>query len=158
MRKGKGDGWQDEYACRRLLGAVLLEAVLDVLSEKGVRWQDRTSAMAFLRDANVQALCEAHLALPPDLWRAFAEAVDRGVEIDYAVVEGLGSGRRASSPCKCRPAGESRGQAGATPAVTVVVERTAPEPAAQPALPGGLIGLMRRVQQAVGRPAAAGAG
>ena len=80
---------QEEYAFRRLLGAVLVEAVLDALSEKGVRWQDRTSALDFLHDENIQALCEAHLVLPPGLWRAFAEAVDQGVEIDYAVVEGL---------------------------------------------------------------------
>ncbi len=207
MRKGKGDGQREEYAFRRLLGAVLVEAVLDALSEKGVRWQDRTSALDFLRDANVQALCDAHLALPPALWRAFAEAVDRGVVIDYAVVKGLGSerpasaspaqeskaltqeskalvqqtapldgrtktlteqtkasaaqpARRASSSRKRRPAGESQGQAtSAPPAAAAVTEGTsAPEPTAQPALAGGLIGLMRRVQQVVGRPAAAGAG
>jgi hypothetical protein len=193
------NGWQEEYACRRLLGAVLAEAVLDALSEKGVRWQDRTSALAFLRDANVQALCDAHLALPPDLWRAFAEAADQGVEIDYAMVEGLGSdrllsaspakqskpltqqsatlagqtktltgqskasasqpARRASSPRKRRSAGESHGQAGAPPAVIVVAERTfTPESTAEPASPSGFLGLMRRIQQAVGRPAAAGAG
>jgi hypothetical protein len=181
MKKGKGDGRQDEYACRRLLGAVLLEAVLDALSQNA-GWKDKTSALAFLRDANVQALCEAHLVLPPDLWRAFAEAADRGVEIDYAVVEGVGSDRLAStslvgqskalsgqtkasdarrvpSSRKRRPAGESHGQAGAPPEEIVVTERTVtPEPAAQPASPGGLIGLMRRVQQAVGWPAAAGAG
>jgi hypothetical protein len=195
MRKGKGDGQQEEYAFRRLLGAVLLEAVLDALSEKGVRWQDRTSALAFLRDANVQALCEAHLVLPPDLWRVFAEAAGWDAEIDYVVVEGLGDSlaaasltqeskalngqskalsgqtktlagqteasatRRASSPRKRRPAGESHSQAGAPPEEIVVTERTVtPEPTAQPASPGGLIGLMRRVQQAVGWPAAAGAG
>ena len=185
MKKGKGAGWQDEYACRRLLGAVLLEAVLDALSEKGVRWQDRTSALAFLRDANVQALCEAHLVLPPDLWGAFAEAADRGAEIDYAVVKGLGNDHPASTSTslveQSKPlagqskalsgqtktltgqtktlTGQTKDQAGAPPAVTVVEERTlAPEPAAQPASSGGLIGLMRRVQQAVGWPAAAGAG
>ena len=178
MKKGKGAGWQDEYACRRLLGAVLLEAVLDALSEKGVRWQDRTSALAFLRDANVQALCEAHLVLPPDLWGAFAEAADRGAEIDYAVVKGLGNDRPASTSTslveQSKPlagqskalsgqtktlTGQTKDQAGAPPAVTVVEERTlAPEPAAQPASSGGLIGLMRRVQQAVGWSAAAGAG
>ncbi len=218
MKKGKGTGWQDEYACRRLLGAVLLEAVLDALSEKGVRWQDRTSALAFLHDANVQALCDAHLVLPPDLWRVFAGVSDRGVVIDYAVVEGLeddrlasaslaqqgeplteqskpltgeskalageskaligqsktligqtktltgqtkaSATRRASSSRKRRPAGENHGQAGAPPEEEIVVtERTVtPEPAAQPASSGGLIGLMRRVQQAVGWPAAAGAG
>jgi len=182
MKKGKGAGWQDEYAWRRLLGAVLVEAVFDALSQGNVRWQDRTSALAFLRDANVQALCDAHLALPPGLWRAFAEAADRGVKIDYAVVEGLGNDRqasaspveqskpltgqtkasatrRASSPRKRRPASESCDHAGAPPAVTVVEERTlAPEPVAQPASPSGFLGLMRRVQQAVGWPAAAGAG
>jgi len=195
-RRGKGDGWQEEYACRRLLGAILVEAVLDALSQGSVRWQDRASALAFLRDANVQALCEAHLALPPDLWRAFAEVADRGVEIDYAVVEGLGNDRlastslveqskaptgqskalsgqtktligqtkasatrRASSPRKRRPAGENHSQASASPKEIVVTERTVtPEPAAEPASPGGLLGLMRQVQQAVGWPAAAGAG
>ena len=180
---------QQEYAFRRLLGAVLVEAVLDALSEKGVRWQDRTSALDFLHDENIQALCGAHLVLPPGLWRAFAEAVDQGVEIDYAVVEGLGNDRlasaslveqskaptgqskalsgqtkasatrRASSPRKRCPAGESHGQAGAPPKEIVVTERTVmPEPIAQPASSSGLIGLMRRVQQAVGWPAAAGAG
>ncbi len=182
-RRNRKDGWQDEYACRRLLGAVLVEAVLDALSEKGVRWQDRTSALAFLRDANVQALCEAHLVLPADLWRAFAEATDRGVEIDYAMVEGLGSDRlasasptkqskaltgqskaltgqsKASSPCKRLPAGESHDQAGAPPKSVIVAERAfMPEPAAQPASSGGLIGLMHRVRRAVGWPVAAGAG
>ena len=179
---------QEEHAFRRLLGAVLVEAVLDALSEKGVRWQDRTSALDFLHDENVHALCEAHLVLPPGLWRAFAEAVDWGVVIDYAVVEGLNdhlasaslaqqskpltgqskalngqtkasATRRASSPRKRCPAGESHGQAGAPPKEIVVTERTVmPEPIAQPASSGGLIGLMRRVQQAVGWPAAAGAG
>jgi hypothetical protein len=176
MRKGKGDGQREEYAFRRLLGAVLVEAVLDALSEKGVRWQDRTSALAFLRDANVQALCDAHLALPPALWRAFAEAADRGVVIDYAVVEGLGSDRlvsasptkqskamagqsKASSPRKRLPAGESHDQAGAPPKSVIVAERTfMPEPAAQPASSGGLIGLMHQVRRAVGWPVAAGAG
>ncbi len=189
MKKGKGDGQREEYAFRRLLGAVLVEAVLDASSEKGGRWQDRTSALAFLRDANVQALCEAHLVLPPDLWRAFAEAADRSVKIDYAVVEGLeddrlafaslaqqskpltqqsaplagqtkaSARRRASSPRERRPAGESHSQAGAQPEETIVTERTVtPEPAAEPASPGGLLGLMRQVQQVVGWPAAAGAG
>ena len=181
-RRNRKDGWQEEYAFRRLLGAVLVEAVLDALSEKGVRWQDRTSALDFLHDENIQALCEAHLVLPPGLWRAFAEAVDQGVGIDYAVVEGLGNDRltsaslveqskalsgqtkasatrRASSPRKRCPAGESHGQAGAPPKEIVVTERTVmPEPIAQPASSSGLIGLMRRVQQAVGWPAAAGAG
>ncbi len=182
---------QEEYAFRRLLGAVLVEAVLDGLSQ-GAAWKDRTSALDFLHDENVQALCEAHLVLPPGLWRAFAEAGDQGVEIDYAVVEGLGCdrlataspakqsatltgqtkplneqtkasapqpARRASSPRKRRSAGESHGQAGAPPAVIVVAERTfTPESAAEPASPSGFLGLMRRIQQAVGRPAAAGAG
>jgi hypothetical protein len=182
-RKIARNEWQEEYAFRRLLGAVLVEAVLDGLSQ-GAAWKDRTSALDFLHDENVQALCEAHLVLPPGLWRAFAEAADQGVVIDYAVVAGLGDhlasaspakqsatltgqtkasaaqpARRASSPRKRRPASESHGQAGAPPAVTVIVERTlAPEPATQPASSGGLLSLMRRVQQAVGRPAAAGAG
>jgi hypothetical protein len=167
-RKRVRKEWQEEYACRRLLGAVLVEAVLDALS-RNARWQDRTSALGFLRDANVQALCEAHLVLPPDLWRAFAEVADQSVEVDYAVVEGSHGcpapvaasrpTRRASSSSKRRPAGESHGQAGAPPKAIIATERTfTPEPVARPALPGGLMGLIRRVRQAVGWPAAAGAG
>jgi hypothetical protein len=167
-RKRARKEWQEEYACRRLLGAILVEAVLDALS-RNARWQDKASALDFLRDANIQALCEAYLVLPPDLWRAFAEAADQSVEVDYAVVEGLDGRpataaasrptRRASSSSKRRPAGESRSQAGAPPKAIIATERTfTPEPVAQPASPGGLIGLIRRVRQAVGWPAAAGAG
>ena len=167
-RKMARNEGREEYAFRRLLGAVLVEAVLDGLSQ-GAVWKDRTSALDFLHDENVQALCEAHLVLPPGLWRAFAEAADQGVVIDYAVVAGLGDHlasasptpkpTRRTSPRKRRPAGESHGQAGEPPKEVVAVERTfTPEPVAEPALPGGFLGLMRQVRQAVGWPAAAGAG
>jgi hypothetical protein len=157
-RRSKKDGWQEEYALRRLLGAVLVEAVLDALSQDA-GWKDKTSALAFLRDANVRALCDAHLALPPGLWRAFAEAADRGVEIDLAVVEGLESDRLASASPPQQSKALTQQSATLTGQTIVAVEKgNSPEPAAQPALPGGLIGLMRRVQQAVGRPVAAGAG
>lgn len=61
---------QDEvYPYRRLLGAILLEAVDDVLH--GDRLRDRQDALRFLRDEGVQALYNSSLSLPPRLWGAF---------------------------------------------------------------------------------------
>jgi hypothetical protein len=62
----------DTYPFRRLLGAVLLEAVDDALNARGsVRRRDRESALTFLRDEGVQALYNTNLSLPPRLWGAF---------------------------------------------------------------------------------------
>jgi hypothetical protein len=87
MFSGGGIVQDEDYPYRRLLGAVLLEALDDALNLRGnVGMRDRRDALEFLRDGSVQYLYNTSLSLPPRLWKAFVGVPAEDLGVNYAVV------------------------------------------------------------------------
>jgi hypothetical protein len=85
MMSGGGLVQDETYPYRRLLGAVLLEALEDALNLRGnVAVRRQREALEFLRDGHVQSLCNASLSLPRRLWGVFEGGPDHDLGIDYA--------------------------------------------------------------------------
>jgi hypothetical protein len=85
MTSGGGLVQDETYPYRRLLGAVLLEALEDALNLRGnVAVRRQREALEFLRDGHVQSLCNGSLSLPRRLWGVFEGGPNHDLGIDYA--------------------------------------------------------------------------